>query len=80
MGSDSYIFHNLNHILRILLSVDFYTDGCYADNDKTVDSCRLGVLVHNSAALGDHYGAFSDSIQTNNRAALEALEVALQLG
>ena len=60
--------------------IDFYTDGSCLDNGRPWAAAGWGVFAHNSAALGEHYGALPGNIQTNNRAELAAMEVALQLG
>ena len=70
----------MKHIANPGKPVDFYTDGSCSDNGRPWAAAGWGVFVHNSVALGEHYGALSGSIQSNNRAELAALEVALQLG
>ena len=59
--------------------VDIYTDGSCLDNGLPWAAAGWGVHVVNSDKLGDYYGALSGSAQSNNRAELAAVEVALQL-
>lgn len=59
--------------------VDIFTDGSCLDNGRPWAAAGWGVYATNSTKLGEYYGALPGSVQTNNRAELAAVEVALQL-
>ena len=58
---------------------DLYTDGSCSDNGRPFAAAGWGVHVVNSDQLGEYSGALAGQVQTNNRAELAAVEVALRL-
>ena len=55
------------HIVNPDKPVDFYTDGSCVDNGRPWAAAGWGVFVHNSAALGEHYGAISTGQYPNQQ-------------
>ena len=62
-----------------LCPTDLYTDGSCLDGGKPWAAAGWGVHVVNSDQLGGYYAALVGTIQTNARAELVTIEVALQL-
>ena len=58
---------------------DLFTDGSCTDNGRPFAAAGWGVCVENSNRLGEYFGALPGRVQTNNRAELTAVEVALHL-
>ena len=59
--------------------MDIYVDGSCFDNGRPWAAAGWGVCVHNSVDLGEFHRTLPVNCQTNNRAELMALVVALRL-
>ena len=67
------------NIYEEIKPTDLFTDGSCTDNGRPFVAAGWGVCVENSNRLGEYFGALPGRVQTNNRAELTAVEVALHL-